>query len=164
MQEIPSEIVQEIIARAAEEETAEPTQVEMAAVDETDSAKAQDAETLILDMISKGQFTESLQKIKEMEKSKIGNTIVRDLKNLFESELEKALIDKIGSFHNIPIKYKASEEILPSIDQKAGYILDRIDGTLTFEDLIDVSGMPHLEVYNIIYMLIKQGIVISIKS
>jgi hypothetical protein len=45
-----------------------------------------------------------------------------------------------------------------AIDSRAAFLLSRIDGVLTIEDILDVSGMPRLEAYRYLCGMLRQGI------
>ena len=44
------------------------------------------------------------------------------------------------------------------ISPRAAFLLSRIDGTLTVDELLDVSGMPRMEAYRHLCQLILRGI------
>ncbi|HEX9621546.1 MAG TPA: hypothetical protein VF989_15485 [Polyangiaceae bacterium] len=46
-----------------------------------------------------------------------------------------------------------------SLDHRAGFLLSLVDGTLTIEELLDVSGMPRLEALRIVHGLFDQRVV-----
>jgi hypothetical protein len=43
------------------------------------------------------------------------------------------------------------------LEPRAAFLLSRVDGMLTLEDLRDVSGMPRLEATRLIALLLAQG-------
>jgi hypothetical protein len=45
------------------------------------------------------------------------------------------------------------------IDARAAFLASRIDGTMSLEDLLDISGMPTLEAYQLLARLRMQGII-----
>lgn len=45
------------------------------------------------------------------------------------------------------------------LDHRTGFLLSRIDGTLTFEDILDVAGMPRMEAYKILSSLLRKGFI-----
>jgi hypothetical protein len=46
-----------------------------------------------------------------------------------------------------------------SLDHRAGFLLSLIDGTLTIEELLDVSGMSRLDALRIMYTLVQQNVI-----
>ncbi|MSP63997.1 MAG: hypothetical protein EXR72_27375 [Myxococcales bacterium] len=45
---------------------------------------------------------------------------------------------------------------------RAAFLLSRVDGTLTLDDLRDVSGMPHLEATRLLAVLLHRGALVAI--
>lgn len=48
----------------------------------------------------------------------------------------------------------------PDLDPRSAFLLSRIDGALTVEDVLDVSGMPRLEALRGLALLVRRGAVI----
>lgn len=67
---------------------------------------------------------------------------------------------RIGSFDRVPqVAISEHELIWRDLDPSAGFILSRIDGFSTFEDVIDISGMPRFETCRILGQLLQEGII-----
>ncbi|MDX2053749.1 MAG: hypothetical protein SFV15_15210 [Polyangiaceae bacterium] len=47
-----------------------------------------------------------------------------------------------------------------SLDHRAGFLLSLIDGNLSLEQLLDISGMPHLDALRILHGLFEQQIIL----
>jgi hypothetical protein len=45
------------------------------------------------------------------------------------------------------------------LDPRAAFLLSRIDGTMSVEDILDISGMPNLEAFQLLSRLRMQGII-----
>jgi hypothetical protein len=66
----------------------------------------------------------------------------------------------IGDMNHVPLLAVPMHEIsAQSLDHKTGFLLSRIDGMLTFEDILDVSGMPRMEAFKIISYLLRKGVI-----
>lgn len=69
-----------------------------------------------------------------------------------------------------PLSRRVSMAVLPdeirwlSLDHRAGFLLSFVDGNLTIEELLDVSGMPRLEALRILYGLVDQRVVALISG
>ena len=50
---------------------------------------------------------------------------------------------------------------VPDLDPRAAFLLSRIDGCMTVDDLLDVSGMPRLEAMRVLALLIRHGAVVT---
>ena len=47
-----------------------------------------------------------------------------------------------------------------TLDHRAGFMLSHVDGVSTFEEILDVSGMPTLEALRIIVELLEQKVIV----
>jgi hypothetical protein len=66
----------------------------------------------------------------------------------------------IGDMTAVPIIAVPLHEISShSLDHRTGFLLSRIDGMLTFEDILDVAGMPRMEAYQILSRLLRKGVI-----
>ena len=54
----------------------------------------------------------------------------------------------------IPVSELGSQDL----DHRAAFLLSRIDGSLTFEEILDIAGMPRLEAYRLLAGLVRRGI------
>jgi hypothetical protein len=65
----------------------------------------------------------------------------------------------IGDLQRTPILAKPLHELSKApISPRAAFLLSRIDGTLSIDELLDVSGMPRLEAYRYLCQLFLRGI------
>jgi hypothetical protein len=65
----------------------------------------------------------------------------------------------IGDLERMPQLARPLHELgNASINPRAAFLLSRIDGTLTVDELLDVSGMPRLEAYRHLCQLYLRGI------
>jgi hypothetical protein len=55
--------------------------------------------------------------------------------------------------HRIPVHGQAT----PDLDPRSAFLLSRIDGAMTVEDVLDVSGMPRLEALRVMALLVRRG-------
>jgi len=76
------------------------------------------------------------------------------------SQLMKMFESKIGDFDRTPkVNVSAEEIIWLNLNHRAGFILSQIDGTVTFEDLVALSGMPRLDTVRILSELLQQRVI-----
>ena len=45
-------------------------------------------------------------------------------------------------------------------EPRSAFLLSRIDGSMTVEDVLDVSGMPRLEALRVMALLVRRGAVV----
>jgi hypothetical protein len=46
-----------------------------------------------------------------------------------------------------------------SLDHRAGFLLSLVDGALTLEEILDISGMPRLDALRIMFSLLQEGVI-----
>jgi len=46
-----------------------------------------------------------------------------------------------------------------NLDHRAGFLLAQIDGTVSYEDLFALSGLPRLDTARILAALIAEGVI-----
>jgi hypothetical protein len=47
-----------------------------------------------------------------------------------------------------------------SLDHRAGFLLSLVDGTSRIEEILDISGMPHLDALRILLTLLEQRVIV----
>jgi hypothetical protein len=76
------------------------------------------------------------------------------------AQLLKMYESKIGDFGQTPRLLVSAEEVIwLNLNHRAGFILSQIDGTVTFDDLISLSGMSRLDTVKILAELIGQRVI-----
>jgi hypothetical protein len=73
------------------------------------------------------------------------------------SLLEKIYAGAIGPFDRVP-HHGGS---VPDLDPRAAFLLSRLDGIMSVDDLLDVSGMPRLEAMRVLALLIRHQAVVT---
>jgi hypothetical protein len=74
------------------------------------------------------------------------------------SQLEQLYINKIGSLDRVPVSaLKDADLRWLGLDHRAGFVLSRVDGKATVEELVDICGMPRMEVFKTLIELLNQG-------
>ncbi|MEQ8274442.1 MAG: hypothetical protein RMA76_45100 [Deltaproteobacteria bacterium] len=74
--------------------------------------------------------------------------------------LLKMYESKIGDFERTPRVLISGEEVIwLNLNHRAGFILSQIDGAVTYEDLIALSGMPRLDTVRILADLINDRVI-----
>jgi hypothetical protein len=67
---------------------------------------------------------------------------------------------RIGPMDQIAVVAVPPEQITwLSLDHRAGFLLSLVDGTLSIEELLDVSGMSRLDALRIMYTLVQQNVI-----
>ncbi len=77
---------------------------------------------------------------------------------LCRERLDQLYSARLSSLGSIPSLAVPSSEIRwLGIDNRAGFLLSRIDGAHTVDELVDISGMPRLEVLKTLIELLDAG-------
>lgn len=65
---------------------------------------------------------------------------------------------RLGSMERVPLVAVPDTEVRwLGLDHRAGFLLSRVDGSHTLEEIIDVSGMPRLEALKMLTELLDAG-------
>ncbi|MBX7112994.1 MAG: hypothetical protein K1X64_01575 [Myxococcaceae bacterium] len=89
-----------------------------------------------------------------------GNAEVQRLKTRSEHTLLAMYESKLGALSMTPrVKLKEDDVIWLNLDHRAGFVLAQIDGTVTYEDLFELSGMSRIDTARILAQLIEQGVI-----
>ncbi len=69
---------------------------------------------------------------------------------------------KLGPLVGVPrLAIKPEEVMWLNLDHRAGFLLAQIDGTVDFEALFALSGLPRLDTARILANLIADGVITS---
>jgi len=75
-------------------------------------------------------------------------------------QIEERDLSQIGALTTIPTMSVLPHQLSGyAIDHRAGYLLSLVDGMMTYEDLIDLSGMPRKTTLQILADLVRQEII-----
>ena len=67
---------------------------------------------------------------------------------------------RLGDLEQVPVVQVPQHEIVwHKLDHRAGFLLSRIDGLLSYSDILDISGMGRFETCRILAQLIEEGVV-----
>jgi hypothetical protein len=65
----------------------------------------------------------------------------------------------LGDLHRTPVLARPLHELASSpISPRAAFLLSRVDGLLSLDEILDVSGMPSMEAYRYLCQLFLRGI------
>ncbi|MEQ1748391.1 MAG: hypothetical protein ABL974_03145, partial [Prosthecobacter sp.] len=65
----------------------------------------------------------------------------------------------LGDLQRTPMLARPLHELAKApISPRAAFLLSRVDGTLSLDEILDVSGMPRLEAYRYLCQLVLRGI------
>lgn len=79
---------------------------------------------------------------------------------LCRKALGRAYRARLGSGDDAPRLVVGFEEITKlDLDSVAAFVVSRIDGTTTLDELVDVAALPQLDVLRLVFELVQRGVV-----
>jgi tetratricopeptide (TPR) repeat protein len=109
-----------------------------------------------------GDFSGSLEMIEKILKLNPNHAEARAYLQQNESTLIAMYESKLGSMSSIPrLAIKPEEVLWLNLDHRAGFLLAQIDGSVNFEDLFALSGLPRLDTARILATLLHEGVIAS---
>jgi hypothetical protein len=85
---------------------------------------------------------------------------IPSLRSYERRALDETFLEALGGADSVP-RLAWSPDQLKSLPLGAGegFLLSRVDGESSVDDLIDISGLPRLDTLRILYQLLQQGVV-----
>jgi hypothetical protein len=75
--------------------------------------------------------------------------------------LKQMYAARLGPLDQVPVVAVPAEQLRwLTLDHRSGFLLSHVDGVSTLEEILDISGMPHLEAMRIIYDLLQQKVIV----
>jgi hypothetical protein len=109
-----------------------------------------------------GDFSGSLEMIEKILKVNPSHAEARAYLRQNESTLIAMYESKLGSMSRIPrLAIKPEEVLWLNLDHRAGFLLAQIDGSVNYEDLFALSGLPRLDTARILATLLAEGVITS---
>ena len=109
-----------------------------------------------------GDFSGSLEMIEKILKVNPSHAEARAYLQQNEATLIAMYESKLGSMGRIPrLAIKPEEVLWLNLDHRAGFLLAQIDGSVNYEDLFALSGLPRLDTARILATLLAEGVIVS---
>jgi tetratricopeptide (TPR) repeat protein len=114
------------------------------------------------ELFSLGDFSGSLELIEKILQLDPDHGEARDYLRQNEATLVSMYESKLGSLTRVPrLAIKPEEVMWLNLDHRAGFLLAQIDGTVDFDSLFALSGLPRLDTARILANLIADGVITS---
>jgi tetratricopeptide (TPR) repeat protein len=114
------------------------------------------------ELFALGDFSGSLELIEKILQVDPDHGEARDYLRQNEATLISMYESKLGSLSRIPrLAVKPEEVLWLNLDHRAGFLLAQIDGTVDYESLFALSGLPRLDTARILANLIADGVISS---
>jgi tetratricopeptide (TPR) repeat protein len=112
------------------------------------------------ELFALGDFTGSLELIEKVLQVDPEHGEAREYLRQNEATLVSMYESKLGSLSRIPrLAIKPEEVMWLSLDHRAGFLLAQIDGTIDYDALFALSGLPRLDTARILANLIADGVI-----
>ncbi len=120
---------------------------------------AQWSDQSMTDLAEIGDFSGALAAAEAILKSDPGHGEARGMRERCRTVLLQMYESRLGSLDRIPSLAIAEKELVwRNLDAVTGFILSRVDGFSSFEDIIDVSSLPRFETCRILDQLLQEGL------
>ena len=107
-----------------------------------------------------GDFSGSLELVEKVLRTNPEHEGARAYLKRNEATLLRMYESKLGNMGTIPRQLVPPDEVIwLNMHHRAGFILSQVDGTLAYEDLLDVSGMDRFDTVRILAELVQNGII-----
>jgi len=114
------------------------------------------------ELFSLGDFSGSLELIEKILQLDPDHGEARDYLRQNEATLVSMYESKLGPLARVPrLAIKPEEVMWLNLDHRAGFLLAQIDGSVDFETLFALSGLPRLDTARILANLIADGVITS---
>jgi len=114
------------------------------------------------ELFALGDFTGSLELIEKILQLDPDHGSARDYLRQNEATLIAMYESKLGPLAGVPrLAIKPEEVMWLNLDHRAGFLLAQIDGSVDYEALFALSGLPRLDTARILANLIADGVITS---
>jgi CRP-like cAMP-binding protein len=112
------------------------------------------------ELFSLGDFSGSLELVEKVLQQNPTHEGARAYLKRNESTLLKMYESKLGRLGDVPRQLVPADEVIwLNMHHRAGFILSQVDGMLSYEDILDVSGMDRFDTIRILAELVANGII-----
>jgi tetratricopeptide (TPR) repeat protein len=112
------------------------------------------------ELFALGDFSGSLELIEKILQVDPDHGEARDYLRQNEATLISMYESKLGPLARVPRLAIQPEEVLwLNLDHRAGFLLAQIDGTVDYDSLFALSGLPRLDTARILANLIADGVI-----
>lgn len=107
-----------------------------------------------------GKLEDALTACERILRDVPDDKIARETQAEIKEQLQEIFSQRIGDLEEIPtVQVPRHEIVWQNLDHRTGFLLSRIDGFLTYQDIVDVSGMEEFEAFRIIVGLLDEEII-----
>ncbi|MFN0061208.1 MAG: tetratricopeptide repeat protein [Myxococcaceae bacterium] len=112
------------------------------------------------DLIGLDDHTGAMELILKAKAQAPDDPAVEAMRQKSEKTLLSMFESKIGDLAQTPhVLLKQDEVIWLNLDHRAGFVLAQIDGSVSFADLFELSGMARIDTARILAQLLDEGVI-----
>jgi tetratricopeptide (TPR) repeat protein len=112
------------------------------------------------ELFALGDFSGSLEMIERILRVDPTHAEARAYLRQNESTLVAMYESKLGPLSSVPrLAIHAEEVMWLNLDHRAGFLLAQVDGSVSFDDLFALSGLPRLDTARILASLLAEGVI-----
>lgn len=112
------------------------------------------------DLFELGDFSGSLELVEKVLRQDPNNAEALAYFARNEATLLKMYESKLGDLSASPRVLTSPDEVIwMNLHHRAGFVLSQVDGELSYEDIVAVSGMSRFETFRILAELIENGVI-----
>ncbi|MCK9461870.1 MAG: hypothetical protein M0R80_19750 [Proteobacteria bacterium] len=124
------------------------------------SLSPDDRRTQMRERLELGDYSGALAVAEEIAKSGGEDSEVKRVAKECRRVLMGMYESRIGSFDRVPkVAVSPHELVWRNLDAATGFVLSRIDGMSSFEDVVDISGLSRFDTCRILNQLLQDGII-----
>lgn len=124
------------------------------------AANGRDSLQDLKDKVAMGDFTGALSVAMSILEADPGNAEADRTATHCQGVLIKMYSARLGALHRIPeVQVEPNQIRWLSLDHRAGFLLSLIDGRLSLEQILDISGMARLDALRILHGLFEQQVI-----
>lgn len=105
-------------------------------------------------------FSGALELVERVLAAEPGNAEARACQAQGQAALTAMYESKLGPMQRAPALQVRPDQVLwLNLDHRAGFLLAQVDGTVSYEDLFALSGLPRLETARILAGLVERKVI-----
>jgi hypothetical protein len=111
-------------------------------------------------LLEAGNYSSALVLAESVLVSDPNHAAARECAEFARSALGDRYLENLGGRRAVPRVVMTPDEVRgAALDHRSGFLLSFIDGSMTIEEVLDVSSMPELDALRIMFELRMQGII-----
>jgi hypothetical protein len=112
------------------------------------------------ELFALGDFSGSLEMIEKILRLEPDHAEARAYLKQNEATLIAMYESKLGPLTGVPRLAISPEEVMwLNLDHRAGFLLAQVDGTVNYDELFALSGLPRLDTARILASLLADGVI-----